>query len=70
MQNCMAHAPTTVAITIINVEEQFSGWYTRLRIRRRSDPFVAASKKSRQFTPGQGPVAARGESNRAGRAAI
>jgi tRNA(fMet)-specific endonuclease VapC len=31
VQNCTAHAPATVAITIISVEEQFSGWYTRLR---------------------------------------
>ena len=31
VQNCTAHAPASVAITIISVEEQFSGWYTRLR---------------------------------------
>lgn len=31
VQNCTAHVPAAVSITIISVEEQFSGWYTRLR---------------------------------------
>jgi tRNA(fMet)-specific endonuclease VapC len=37
VQHCTAHAPASVAITIISVEEQFSGWYTRLRRAKNPD---------------------------------
>jgi tRNA(fMet)-specific endonuclease VapC len=30
-QHCALHPPTQVAIAVISVEEQFLGWYTRVR---------------------------------------
>jgi tRNA(fMet)-specific endonuclease VapC len=30
-RHCAEHAPTALAITVINIEEQLTGWYTLLR---------------------------------------
>jgi tRNA(fMet)-specific endonuclease VapC len=36
-QRCRARPPTDLALTVISVEEQLSGWYTALRKARRPD---------------------------------
>jgi tRNA(fMet)-specific endonuclease VapC len=41
-QHLNAHAPKDVAITVITVEEQLSGWYARLRQARSPDKVAVA----------------------------
>jgi len=41
-QHIAAHAPTDLAITVIRVEEQLSGWYTLLRTTARRDHLAVA----------------------------
>ena len=41
-QECGARPPADLAITVISVEEQLSGWYTALRKARRPDDLARA----------------------------
>lgn len=41
-QHIAAHAPTDLAITVISVEEQLSGWYALLRSTARRDHLAVA----------------------------
>jgi tRNA(fMet)-specific endonuclease VapC len=42
VRHCRAAPPGTLAITVITVEEQFLGWYTRARQAKRDDEIVKA----------------------------
>ena len=42
LQQCRARPPADLAITVISVEEQLSGWYTALRKARRPDDLARA----------------------------
>jgi hypothetical protein len=39
---CAAAAPGSLAVTIISIEEQFLGWYTRARQAKRDDDIASA----------------------------
>jgi tRNA(fMet)-specific endonuclease VapC len=49
VQNCTTHDPATVAITIISVEEQFSGWYTRVRRAKKLDELAHVYERFTTF---------------------
>jgi tRNA(fMet)-specific endonuclease VapC len=42
LQRFLVHSPADVAITVLTVEEQLSGWYTRVRQSRRRDQLARA----------------------------
>jgi tRNA(fMet)-specific endonuclease VapC len=46
---CAAAAPGSLAITIISVEEQFLGWYTRARQAKRDDEIASAYDRMTEF---------------------
>ena len=49
VQNCTTHDSATGAITIISVEEQFSGWYTRLRRAKTPDELAHIYERFTSF---------------------
>jgi len=46
---CAVAPPGSLAITIISVEEQFLGWYTRTRQAKRDDEIASAYDRMTQF---------------------
>jgi tRNA(fMet)-specific endonuclease VapC len=46
---CAAAPPGTLAISIISVEEQFLGWYTRVRQAKQDDDTAAAYDRVTEF---------------------
>lgn len=48
-QRCTAHPSTDLAVTVISVEEQLSGWCTRLRRCKRRDELARAYERLTQF---------------------
>ncbi len=44
-QECAARRPSDLAITVISVEEQLSGWYTVLRKSRRPEDLARAYQR-------------------------
>jgi tRNA(fMet)-specific endonuclease VapC len=40
-----SHSPTELAITVLSVEEQLSGWYTRVRKAKRPDQLAQAYRE-------------------------
>src|SRR5688572_8642913 len=42
LQHVNAHPPADLAITVITVEEQLSGWYTQVRRAKRKDALAQA----------------------------
>ncbi len=47
--HCAAAPPGSLAITIISVEEQFLGWYTRARQAKRDDEIASAYERMTKF---------------------
>jgi tRNA(fMet)-specific endonuclease VapC len=45
VQECQSRPPADLAITVITVEEQLSGWYTALRKARGSDELALAYER-------------------------
>lgn len=48
-QHRAAHPPGALAITVISVEEQLSGWYTRLRRAKRREELARAYQRLTHF---------------------
>src|SRR5438445_279401 len=48
-QHCASHPPGIVAITVISVEEQLSGWYTRLRRAHQRDELAKVYQRLTNF---------------------
>jgi tRNA(fMet)-specific endonuclease VapC len=46
---CAVAMPGSLAITIISVEEQFLGWYTRARQAKRDDELASAYDRMTEF---------------------
>jgi tRNA(fMet)-specific endonuclease VapC len=46
---CAVAPPGSLAITIISVEEQFLGWYTRARRAKRDDEIASAYDRMTEF---------------------
>jgi tRNA(fMet)-specific endonuclease VapC len=46
---CAIAPPGSLAITIISVEEQFLGWYTRVRQAKRDDEIASAYDRMTEF---------------------
>jgi tRNA(fMet)-specific endonuclease VapC len=45
VQRVGQHPPSDIAITVLSVEEQLSGWYSRLRRAKDTDELVAAYQR-------------------------
>jgi tRNA(fMet)-specific endonuclease VapC len=48
-QHCALHSPVELSISVISVEEQFLGWYTRLRRAKARDELARSYQGLTQF---------------------
>src|SRR5881296_1274944 len=48
-RECASHTPADLAISIITVEEQVSGWYTRLRRARQREELARVYQRFTDF---------------------
>ena len=50
-KNILKHSPSELAITVISVEEQLSGWYTLIRRSRKPEQLAMAYESLAQAVP-------------------
>src|SRR5438105_1879683 len=51
MQRVLSHSIARLAVTVISVEEELSGWYTKLRKVRKRDQLAAVYRRLAQAVP-------------------